>query len=222
VKPTESRAFSLRNETVTIRGWTSQDDLTQRKWPPYNDPCNSLWNIPRNVSFYDSLLAFGNASSQRHSWAIDNRNGQLVGRISLRDIDQRNGRGRLGISLGSPYVGQGLGTAALSLFFDYYFGSLNFQVMMLDVAAFNQRAVRCYQHLGFCVVSDEWRKSSSHACLKLLDDPANRHLQAHFRHERSMVWVQFFEMELYRDTWRAHDRAYRYPHSETSDRADRA
>lgn len=192
----------LTGERVRIRYWQSRDDVAQRGWPSYSDPLHPLWNVPRptSVSVYDNLFPGGKTYTRR-VWAIENIYDILIGRLSLRDIETQIYRARLGISLAAPYVGQGLGTEAMILFLDYFFGTLGFQIMVLDVATFNERAVRCYEHLGFRSVSSEWRKSGCTSCLRALEDPSHEHLKPYFRRERSMVWVQFLEMELTRNMW---------------------
>jgi RimJ/RimL family protein N-acetyltransferase len=189
---------------VVLRSWQSRDDGAQRSWPRYTDPLNALWNIPRSPGLSGNMFFPGNALGfSRRVWAVD-YDGVLIGRISLREIDQQSHRARLGISLSASYVGHGLGTETLGLFLDLFFGPLDFQKMVLDVAAFNVRAVRCYQRLGFHIVSDEWRKSSYDSALRTLDDAANAELRRHFRRERFGTWVQFYEMELTRQDWQEH------------------
>lgn len=192
----------IEGERVNLRWWDSRDEITQRSWPPYDDPMSTLWNIPRSVSMYNSLLSYH--STMRRVWAIEDQHKQLVGRISLRDIDHRAQRARLGISLGAPYVGQGLGTEAMILFLDHFFEHLGFQIMVLDVAAFNERAVHCYERLGFRHVSDDWRRTSIDTPLRRLDEADYAHLQRYFRRERLGAWVLFYDMELRRAEWQEH------------------
>lgn len=192
----------LTSERVRIRSWQSRDDTAQRAWPSYKDPLYPLWNVPRSQSLYESLFpgSYG-VSYTRRVWGIEDGYGTLIGRLSLRDIEQRVRRARLGISLAAPYLGRGLGTEAMLVFLDYFFGAFGYEIMVLDVAAFNERAVRCYERLGFCLVADEWRKSGCHSCARALDEPERYHLQRYFRRERSNLWVQFLEMELRRPMW---------------------
>jgi RimJ/RimL family protein N-acetyltransferase len=194
----------IQGRRVVLRHWQSRDDSAQRAWPRYTDPLNSLWNIPRSTGLYNGVFFSANALAfPRRVWAVEYEH-VLIGRISLRDIDQRKWSARLGVSLSAAYVGNGLGTETLALFLDLFFGPLGFRKMVLDVAAFNHRAVRCYQRLGFAIVSDEWRKSSYESALRALDDPANAELRRHFRRERFGTWVQFYEMELSSDAWQTH------------------
>jgi RimJ/RimL family protein N-acetyltransferase len=139
--------------------------------------------------------------SRRH-WAVDSRSGDLMGRISLRDIDNANKHARLGITFSASYVGRGLGTEAMKGFLDSYFTTLGFDTMLLDVAAPNERAVRSYRSLSFEYVESDWRNAYNTINEALIDTPSIRHLKSHFRVEQHMMWVEFFEMRLTHDMWR--------------------
>ncbi|MEF3275420.1 MAG: GNAT family N-acetyltransferase [Chloroflexus sp.] len=190
----------LLGERVRIRPWQRADTLMQERWPRYSEPFSSLWNIPRP---YQPGQDDQQWTGETEAWAIDLRTGQLIGRISLREIDRRWQSARLGISLAQPYVGQGLGSESLRLFLAYYFGSLGYQRMVLDVAAFNRRAVRCYQRLGFAGIGSEWRYVGNEPALRLLDEAQYQHLKPYFRRNRFETQVEFYEMELTRDAWLA-------------------
>ncbi len=192
----------LESEHVRIRVWDRRDTSAQQHWPTYSDPFNELWNLPRSTKLgHDFSSLFSSPTNTRRMWAIENHSDCLVGRISLREIDQGKRRARLGISLHASYVSRGLGTEALTLFLDYFFYSLGFSTMVLDVAAFNERAVRCYKRLGFNYVGYEWRSTRNHACLRLLEEPSYHELQPFFRLGRRETLVQFIEMELPKQRW---------------------
>jgi diamine N-acetyltransferase len=189
----------IYGERVRLRSWQRRDTLAQELWPRYTEPFNSLWNIPRSHGFDD--FTFGGWSAQRFVWAVDDRTDRLIGRISLREVQNDRSSARLGISIAQSYVSQGLGTEALRLFIDYYFRTLTFAVMRLDVAAFNLRAVRCYERLGFQYVESEWRSAGSDPAIRLLDDPRYSDLVPFFRRGRYETHVEFYEMILPRDVW---------------------
>lgn len=188
-------------ERVHLRPWQRRDTLAQELWPRYTEPFSSLWNIPR-TTFYEPETR-QSWSAQRYAWAIEDGYQRMIGRISLREIDMRQSSARLGISLSQHYVGQGLGTEALAAFLDAFFGSLGYSRMYLDVAAFNIRAVRCYERLGFEYLESEWRSAGRDPSLRLLDDARyNDHL-AFFRRGRYETLVEFYEMTLSREAWLA-------------------
>ncbi len=195
----ESSARVIHGERVTLRPWQRGDTLAQERWPRYTEPFSSLWNIPRPYSYED--FAGRNWSGQRYAWAVDDRQRRLIGRISLREVDTEGASARLGISLAQPYVSQGLGTEALRLFLDHYFGPMGFAELKLDVAAFNRRAVRCYERLGFIHVESEWRGAGGDPAVRQLDDPRFADLRPFFRRNRFETQVEFYEMVLSREEW---------------------
>ena len=64
--------------------------------------------------------------------------------------DQTNRRASLGIIIGEKaYWGKGYGTDATRLLLDYGFNVLNLHSVELSVYSFNERAIRCYEKVGF-------------------------------------------------------------------------
>ncbi len=191
----------LRSARVLIRGWTYHDDELADEWPPYHDPTEPLWNLPRQAGLGSELWSYFDGPFTRRTWAVEDVSGRLIGRISLRDIDQRKAQARLGITFGAPYIGQGLGTEALASFLDHYFSEMGFGTMVLDVAAPNRRAVRSYERLGFRFLGSDWRMADHRFDRRMLDNPHYRHLQRFFRQGQQGLYVEFYEMELTKDEW---------------------
>jgi RimJ/RimL family protein N-acetyltransferase len=199
--------MQLRGPRVIIRPWQRYDDELANDWPPYNDPLDPLWNLPRQTSITETWSSFFDVGNQRRSWAVEDYDGNLMGRISLREIDERKAQARLGITFGAPYVGRGLGTEAMAVFLDDYFTSQGFQVMVLDVAAPNVRAVRSYQRLGFSYVESDWRDAGYSFDRSVLDMPRYQSLRPFFRPSMRGVAVEFYEMRLSREEWFQHRRS---------------
>lgn len=193
----------LRSERLAIRSWTLHDDEVADEWPPYNDPTEPLWNLPRQLGLAADAWSIVDSWGSRRTWAVEDRFGRLVGRISLREIDTRRAQSRLGITFAAPYVGQGMGTEALALFLDDYFTSQGFQAMVLDVAAPNERAVRSYRRLGFGTVGSDWRVADSRFDRRVLDSPRYAHLRRFFRSSPRGIEVEFYEMRLRKAEWLA-------------------
>jgi RimJ/RimL family protein N-acetyltransferase len=196
--------MELRSARTYIRLWRRQDDELADEWPPYDDPLDTLWNLPRQLTSSSTQWYNGfDGGSMRRTWAVEDHRGQLIGRISLREIDERRGVARLGITFGAPYVGRGLGTEALAAFLDYYFTDLGFRAMVLDVAGPNQRAVRCYRRLGFQAIGTDWRDAGYYFDDRILNNPRYADVRQFFRNGQHTLWVQFFEMRLDREDWQA-------------------
>ncbi|HEX9372404.1 MAG TPA: GNAT family N-acetyltransferase [Roseiflexaceae bacterium] len=194
----------LRSTRLAIRTWTLYDDELADEWPPYNDPFEPLWNLPRQVGLGGEAWSFFEGIASRRTWAVEDRHGRLIGRISLREIDTHKVHSRLGITFGAPYIGQGLGTEALAVFLDYYFTDLGFETMLLDVAAPNERAVRSYERLNFSFVGGDWRVADSRFDRRVLDTPRYAHLRRFFRQGQNGLYVEFYEMRLDKQDWLGH------------------
>lgn len=201
---------SLYGERVRLRPWQYLDSVAQDAWPPFDEPSQVFWHIPRSapLSSAESTWSY-DYDPMRYIWAVENGAGELMGRVSLRDVDKARAEARLGISFGSPYVGQGYGTEALTVFLDHCFGPLGFRKILLDVAGSNRRAVLCYERLGFRYTGNDWRAASSRDDMRFLDNPTYRDILPYVRRNRHGTWVQFFEMELPAAEWLARRSASR-------------
>jgi RimJ/RimL family protein N-acetyltransferase len=74
----------------------------------------------------------------------------LIGRCVLFAMDKVDRRAMLGIAIGEKaYWNKGFGQDATRLLLDYGFNLLNLNNIMLGVFSYNQRAVSCYQKVGF-------------------------------------------------------------------------
>ena len=77
-------------------------------------------------------------------------NDEMIGTISLENINYTNRSAELGIFIGDEaYRGKGIGEEAIHLILDYGFHYLNLHSIQLYVFAFNERAIACYKKCGF-------------------------------------------------------------------------
>lgn len=76
--------------------------------------------------------------------------GLPVGDLELDHICWKKREAELRIRIGDKnYWNRGLGSEALHLILDHFFGERDFQRIYLRVYDFNKRAIRCYQKNGF-------------------------------------------------------------------------
>ena len=77
-------------------------------------------------------------------------NDELIGNISLMNIDHINKTATLGIMIGkNDEREKGYGTEAINLLLDYAFNHLNLNNIMLELLDTNERAKKCYLKCGF-------------------------------------------------------------------------
>lgn len=85
------------------------------------------------------------------NFAIVNiENDKLIGNCSIMKISYRNRIGTVGIFIGEESNrNNGYGAETLKLLLDYGFNYLNLNNIMLTVKSFNERAIKCYEKVGF-------------------------------------------------------------------------
>lgn len=75
---------------------------------------------------------------------------QVIGDIALMDMHSKNRSAHIRIAIdNTQYQGKGYGSEAMLLMLDYGFGICNLHRIELEVYAFNERAIRTYEKLGF-------------------------------------------------------------------------
>jgi len=177
----ESAAMRLRGPRVTIRPMQRGDLDTMLNWRPFADPLYQPFDFPRRAKAeHLRWFEWRNNDPSRRLYVIEDPERNVIGSLTLRDIEGRRSA-RLGITIGADYVSRGYGTEALRLFLDCYFGEMGFARLVLDVAATNLRAVRCYEALGFRHIGQHYRPASHPSFRTLYHEPRYRHLQGFFR-----------------------------------------
>jgi RimJ/RimL family protein N-acetyltransferase len=179
-----------------------RSDLDEmHNWRRFVDPIYAPFDFPRrSASERDQWFRWRSKDPTRRLYVIEDQRHQVIGSLTLREIDRRRSA-RLGITLGADFVSQGYGTEALRRFLDYYFDILGFERILLDVAAINQRAIRCYQHLGFSQTDQHYQPADPQTYQVILHQPTYRHLHRFFRAGSPHPRLLFYDMELTREVW---------------------
>jgi RimJ/RimL family protein N-acetyltransferase len=191
---TLSREYLAEGERTRLRRFTRRDVERWLAWPPHADPLFVSYNPPKmsalmSDAWYDDLV---NRQAQV-PYAVDSLDGQMIGRIFLRFVNRVEGGSVLGIDFDPRFVSQGYGTDALRAFLGYYFGPLGFRRLLLSVAAYNIRARRCYERLGFRYLNSYWERRKNEA--NVFGDDRYRDIRHLFRRSRSGIEVLFHSME---------------------------
>ncbi len=106
----------------------------------------NLMTVEAEREWLTSELKSGN-----YNFAIVSlENDELIGNCGFVEINYRDRLGTVGIFLGEENNrNKGIGTEVLRLLLDYGFNYLNLNNIMLNVRAFNERAINCYKKVGF-------------------------------------------------------------------------
>lgn len=107
----------------------------------------------RHRGVTDDLLAwYGSRATvdQRLDLAVvDNASGAVVGEVVINDVDPGNASAGFRTLLGPAGRGRGLGTEATRMVVDHAFVRCGLHRISLEVYAFNPRARRVYEKVGF-------------------------------------------------------------------------
>ena len=197
-----------RGERVAIRRFTRADVDEWVAWPNHPDPLFQDYNSPHlkpreRDLWYEERLA----RPDHAMYAITESGGRLIGRLFLRQIDQKRRSAVLGIDLRSDLLGAGYGTDALRSFSEYYFGQLGYRSLKLDVAAYNYRAQRVYEKLGWVYVGEHWNTYPAIFMPDVFSNPRFEPVRHFFRAGPGSVSVLHRDMELSAERWEEMKRA---------------
>jgi diamine N-acetyltransferase len=192
----------LQSPRVTIRPLTRADLDHMAAWRPFDDSLHTDANWARRPpDELDRWYTRYSTDSRRRLYTVTDEAGQVIGSITLREIDGRSSA-RLGITLGADFVDQGYGSEALALFLDYFFARLGFKKMVLDVVGYNQRAIRVYEKLGFERVGQRKRSVERREALAAFKELRHADARRFFRRDLlGRYWLLCHEMELTREDW---------------------
>lgn len=188
-----------KGESTVIRPFTREDVDSWLAWPIHPDPLfqssypRSMNRYERDAWYYERLNR-----SDYMMFAVDNMGGKLVGLLTLRNIDRSRTHAVLGITLTPSDLNLGYGTDSLWAFLGYYFDYLNFEAMILDVAAYNRRAQRVYEKCGFVYTGEHWGHYDDYT---VFTNDYYKGLRNYFRRHGSWIETLFYDMILRRDDY---------------------
>jgi diamine N-acetyltransferase len=193
--------MKLLGQRITIRTMQPEDLDAMIQWRPFADPLYRPFDFPRQSrGEHMRWFEWRRRDPSRRLYTIVNENHQVIGSLTLREIDGRQSA-RLGITIGADYVSQGYGTEAMQIFLDHYFGEMGFATMVLDVAATNLRAVHAYQAIGFRKTGQHYRPAHHPSYRILQKESRYRHLRRFFQHSGGTAQVLFYDMSITREEW---------------------
>jgi diamine N-acetyltransferase len=151
------RTIVLEGRDTVLRRFERRDVDRWLAWPRHPDPLFHNYNPPiLTARQRDHYFRARDDASDLLQFAVEDRRGELIGRISFRDIDYATRCSVLGITFHPYRLGRGLGTDALRVMLEHYFRAMGMKTLFLDVAAFNKRAHRCYEKCGFQTTGHHW------------------------------------------------------------------
>lgn len=145
----------LRGDRISIRSFSLEDAFKMTEWGTHESPLLYDYNFPY-VEGKDIKSWYYSKSSgwNKRYFSIYNEYEHFIGYLGIKQIKYLRKESTLGIVFDPNYLSLGYGTEALKTFMVYYFNNMNMKSLLLDVAKFNSRAIRCYEKCGFKIVGE--------------------------------------------------------------------
>jgi RimJ/RimL family protein N-acetyltransferase len=144
----------LQGERIILRPFREDDFDAWYRLTAFNvEVCvngNGTW-MPQTIeaararwrSLYEAF-----PSDERINFAVES-DGRFIGTVALKHIDRRSQHAWLAIMLDGEQLGRGYGRDVLRTLLRWAFVIENFHRISLETWATNERALRCYQAVGF-------------------------------------------------------------------------
>jgi [ribosomal protein S5]-alanine N-acetyltransferase len=142
----------LIGETIYLRPLEQEDAPLFVRWLNHPDiQSTTLRARPLNLQDEEEFIDRMRQSNEDVALVIVAKEGDIpLGGTALIKTDWRCRSTEFGISIGeSELWGQGYGTEATRLMAHYAFATLNLNRVWLQVLEYNERAIRCYEKVGF-------------------------------------------------------------------------
>ncbi|NLY92157.1 MAG: GNAT family N-acetyltransferase [Firmicutes bacterium] len=141
----------MSKQAVRIRPLREEELAKMVVWN--TDPeveCFVDLGLPGDLSACLAWWAEMKRSKENLLFALEDEDGRLIGDLELAHICWRGREAELRIRIGEKsYWNKGYGTLALRQITHYAFAVLSLNRLYLRVYAFNLRAIKCYQKIGF-------------------------------------------------------------------------
>ena len=143
----------IEGDRIRLRAFEAGDlDAEHAFVNDYDTLLDMMGGIPFPSSMGDEQQWISQQTSYtrgEYQFAIEDFEGDLVGRCGVTRLDWKNRVGELAIMIGAPYRHRGYGREAMSLLCDFCFQEMNLHKLKVSVLAFNEAAIRCYERCGF-------------------------------------------------------------------------
>jgi RimJ/RimL family protein N-acetyltransferase len=190
------KALPIMEEGRTIRCWQRIDLDLLARWPKYPFPFESLnYRLDSMADGErDRHFQVREMNPDRITLILDTGNDQTIGYCALVEIDWPSSRvGNMAVRLRPDKCGQGLGAWMLRTVSRWCFAQ-GIVSLRLDVAAANQRAVRCYQKAGYSITGEFWHDDAQLGGVDLSQTRFD-FLRPHVRTSGTILQQRFYWME---------------------------
>ncbi|WP_288980570.1 GNAT family N-acetyltransferase [uncultured Parvimonas sp.] len=184
--------FLIEDEDIKIKKFEKSDLKSFKNFSPYEDILLTDYNLcfltDSEIKNWEKRIK----SKKNNYFAIFLKD-ILIGYVSISRVSFFNSNFELSFSLDAKYSSKGYGFKVLRLFLEYYFENFDKYSIWLNVNAFNQRAIKLYEKIGFEKISEFLGDFEVQKMQKLKRYEESKE---YFEEKNGIIYSKIFTMKL--------------------------
>ncbi len=184
--------FLIEDDDIKIKKFEKNDLNNFKNFSPYDDILLTDYNLcflkESEIKKWEKKI-----KSKKNNYFVIFLNEIMIGYIGISRISFLNSNYELSLSLDEKYCSKGYGFKSLRLFLKYYFENFDKYSIWLNVNAFNQRAIKLYEKIGFEKISEFLGDFEVQKMQKL---KRYEETKEYFEEKNNIIYSKIFTMKL--------------------------
>ena len=184
--------FLIEDDDIKIKKFEKNDLNNFKNFSPYDDILLTDYNLcflkESEIKKWEKKI-----KSKKNNYFVIFLNEIMIGYIGISRISFLNSNYELSLSLDEKYCSKGYGFKSLRLFLEYYFENFDKYSIWLNVNAFNQRAIKLYEKIGFEKISEFLGDFEVQKMQKL---KRYEETKEYFEEKNNIIYSKIFTMKL--------------------------
>ena len=184
--------FLIEDDDIKIKKFEKNDLKNFKNFSAYDDILLTDYNLcflkESEIKKWEKKIK----SKKNYYFAVF-LNEIMIGYIGISRISFLNSNYELSLSLDEKYCSKGYGFKSLRLFLEYYFKNFDKYSIWLNVNAFNQRAIKLYEKIGFEKISEFLGDFEVQRMQKL---KRYKETKEYFEEKNNIIYSKIFTMKL--------------------------
>lgn len=182
-----------------------EDAKLLKSWDEFSDPIFYGYNYNNLNKNQEEIWFLMKQKKYRSSYfSIKDEEGNLLGFIGLKEINNILNTAKLGIVIAPSFVSNGLGTSVMEEFIAMCFDEFKFRRINLEVNEWNTRAINLYKRFNFKEYKFDYQEFENQ--LLDLNDERYEDIRDSFIIEDGVIYSKVIHMSLNRQEYRNESR----------------
>ncbi len=188
--------YITKYKRVTLKPFILSDAYKMIKWGNHDDLLFEEYNFPKFSDLELKNWYYSKTNNRnRKNFSIINENDNMIGYLTIRKIKKIRKKAIFGIVIDPKFINKGYGTESIKLFLKYYFDELKMRVLILQVAKFNKRAIKCYQKCGFEIIN-EYKNVFENQSIDISKYIENQNVKQYFKIYNRVIYTYYYDMKI--------------------------